>query len=100
MAVFDITKNIVQPNGSYNPYERNGRRMRFDEICDWLSENIGEYYGPGDNGVMLIGSGWEIFEIHNNRPPDTNSTDDAVVTYHVDITDDAKSMLFALKWTK
>ena len=48
--------------------------------------------------TIAIGSGWEIFALHNGKIPKPNSNEDAVVTFHVDITDEAKSTLFALKW--
>ncbi len=97
MPIFDITRAVLVARPQRNIYDRS-RQNRFAEIEQWLVEYVGEYYGPGDDHTIAIGSGWEIFVLHNGKIPKPNSNEDAVVTFHVDITDEAKSTLFALKW--
>jgi hypothetical protein len=85
MSVFDITENIVF-----------GGRPAREAIMVWLTENVGEYYGRGEAPVMYIGQGWEMLtdyvtdDIH----------EEIVISFKVDITDETKSTLFALKWIK
>lgn len=97
MAVFDITHCILGHATSI--WDRGeSRQNRLVELRSWLNNNVGEYYGRGDDPVLDIGSGWEIFVMHNGkigRPPDN---EDSVTTWHLDITDEAKSTLFALTW--
>lgn len=81
MSAFDITDFIVI----------NGRPGRL-EMVNWLGENVGEYYGPGEAPVMHIGSGWEMLVEY----VDTNG--DTRISFVVDITNDAKAAHFALKW--
>lgn len=82
MSAFDITDFIVI----------NGRLGRL-EMVDWLGENVGEYYGPGEAPVMHIGSGWEMLVEY----VDINDGDTRI-SFVVDITNDAKAAYFALKW--
>ena len=103
MAVFDITPSILNHTHAreYDPYARRTVSSALCKIEDWLEENVGEYYGPGNDGVnnnvIAIGHGWEVFSLYNGKP---NSPElmDAEVTWHVGITDDQKALLFALKW--
>jgi hypothetical protein len=102
MAIFNITKAILfgGPNEPYDPYRRDrGYGRAVTPILDWLEENVGEHYGPGDENVSHIGAGWEIFRLYNGKP-ESPGWQDTEVSWHVDITDEAKSMLFALKWIK
>jgi hypothetical protein len=69
-------------------------------MIEWLTENVGEYYGRGEGNVTRIGCGWEMFTLYNGKSREPTAYEDAVVTYHIDITDEAKSTLFALKWIK
>lgn len=87
MAVFDLTNTIVW----------GGRPVK-EEMIDWLSENVGEHYGVGDQhrNVLAIGAGWEI-RVDRTIDP---FTEDLIINWVVDITDDTKSTLFALKWLK
>ncbi len=97
MAVFDITDLVINFRRQ-SIYDRSGPKL--GDIIDWLKDNVGEFYGPGDGVVSKIGSGWEILRFYNGKPIEPAYHEDAVVTWHVDITDEAKSTLFALKWIR
>jgi hypothetical protein len=101
MAVFDITHSILAQRGEWNPYDRSGVSRALCKIEDWLEENVGEYCGGGNDGVndnvIAIGLGWELFSLYNGKPK-RPEYEDAEVTWHVDITDEQKSVLFGLKW--
>ena len=79
MPIFDVTDYVIN----------NGSRA----LQAWLNDNVGEYYGPGIDGILRIGSGWEILTSEEE-------TDDGAVyiTFIVDITDESKSTAFALRW--
>lgn len=83
MALFDVTDFIVE----------RGRPGRM-EMVEWLGDNVGEYHGPGDAPVMHIGSGWEILVDYNPG----SDYEDTCISFIVDITNDTKATLFALKW--
>ena len=87
MAIFDLTDTIIW-----------GGRPAKEEMISWLSDNIGLYYGHGDQdrNVLAIGAGWEIRVVRSIEP----FTDDLVIEWVVDITDEDKSAFFALKWLK
>ena len=101
MAIFNITPSILAHRVEWDPYIRNTMSTALYQIEEWLEENVGEYYGPGDDGinnnVIAIGHGWEVFSLYNGKPrrPELG---DAEVTWHVDISDEQKAILFALKW--
>lgn len=104
MAAFDITTIILnfRPD-SYDVFYRghNGALQSvLASIKTWLVETVGEYYGPGDDNVLYIGSGWEIFRLYDGKPGLPHPDHDTCVTWHVDITDEAQSVMFALKWIK
>ena len=69
----------------------------FSNYWTILAENVGEYYGKGDDNVIAVGSGWELFVLFNGMPKSPDN-EDSVVTYHLDITDEAKATMFMLKW--
>lgn len=58
------------------------------ELKQWLIENVGQYYGFDSSNWIhrYIGSGWEIVFNGND------------VSYYVDIADEEKAMIFALRW--
>lgn len=87
MAIFDLTDTIIW-----------GGRPAKEEMISWLSDNVGTYYGHGDQdrNVLAIGNGWEIRVVRNIEP----FTDDLMIEWVVDITDEDKSAFFALKWLK
>jgi hypothetical protein len=103
MAIFNITPNILNHAREYDPYARGTISSALSQIEDWLEENVGEYCGPGNDGfsdnVVSIGLGWEVFSLYNGKPTRPDRMD-AEVTWHVDITDEQKSVLFALRWTE
>lgn len=82
MALFDISNHVL-----------DGGRPRIKEIVAWLTENVGEYYGNGDDPVIHVGLGWEIL-YHR----DVDWEENYITNWVLDITDDAKSAHFALKW--
>ena len=100
MAVFDITKNILNTEG-FDPLYRAPieARSEMQNLVAWLSEHVGTFYGGGEDNIKRIGSGWEIFTLYNGKPK-APEWEDSEVTWHVDITDEQKSLLFALKWVK
>lgn len=87
MAVFNITDTIVF-----------GGRPAKEAMISWLSTNVGLFYGVGDEtrGAVAVGAGWEI---RVAREIDTR-TDDLIINWVADITDEAKSTHFALVWIK
>ena len=101
MAVFDITPNILKAHGVYDPYNRDPITLRsaMSSIREWLEDNVGECYGPGDDHVVTIGAGWEIFRMYDGKPRLPRGDHDTSITWHVDITDEQKAVMFALKWT-
>lgn len=84
MAVFDITDYILGP------------RNRLSEVISWLDENVGEYYGRGEDPVVRVGSGWEIITQREYE----NTEEFTIISWAVDITDPVKSSHFALVWVK
>ena len=82
MAVFNISTHVV-----------DGGRPRIEAMVAWLTENVGHYYGRGDEEVIHVGSGWEILVSR-----DIDWEENYITEWIVDITDDSKSMMFALKW--
>lgn len=100
MAVFDITDNILDTEG-FDPLYRAPieARSEMQNLVAWLSEHVGTFYGAGDKNIKRIGSGWEIFALYNGKT-EAPWWEDCEVKWYVDITDEAKSTLFALKWTK
>lgn len=83
MPVIDITKHILSREANYLP-----------AIREWLTENIGQYYGRGSYPVTEIGAGWEIVVTHT-EPEDDGSI---ATGWAVDITDENLSTVFALVW--
>jgi hypothetical protein len=97
MAIFNITAAVIG-QARNDIYDRTPRGTNW-EMVEWLQKNVGEYIGRGDGNVTRIGYGWEMFTLYNGSPI-APQFEDADVTYHLDITDEVKSTLFALKWTK
>ena len=106
MPVFDISSVVAH---SETVMDR-GVAHRFKNIrnvVDWLTENVGDYYGHGEDhtidvdgalsghAVLHIGSGWQIEQDWKGDPGGY-----VEVWVKVDITDEVKSTLFALKWIK
>jgi hypothetical protein len=99
MAVFDITPLILGHAESI--WDRGeSRRNKLSEVRAWLNDHVGEYYGKGEDPILDIGSGWEIFVMHNGKIGRPRDDEDSVITWHLDITDSAKSTHFALVWVK
>lgn len=95
MPVLEVSGAIskLYANNS-NPYRRTSL---MSVLIDWLNENVGGYYGKGDDNVIAVGSGWELFVLYNGKPKSPDN-EDSVVTYHLDITDEAMASMFVLKW--
>lgn len=107
MPIFDISHVILNSDADYDFYKRDFRYERLTRmhmLRNWLTENVGEYYGSGANGedntTLHIGAGWEIFNTYNNKRQSPNPDHDVEVKWYVDITDEQKAILFALKWVK
>lgn len=96
MAVFDIS-HIILGGGREDLYTRQVP-ARFKILKEWLNENVGEYYGRGEDPVTDVGSGWEAFVLRNGSREQPKDDEDCVVSWHIDIADDEKATLFALKW--
>lgn len=106
MAVFDVTSIVTGVKDRSNPYARPDRFKNIMTLVDWLKENVGEYYGTGEDrttpddvqnnsgsSAIRIGKGWQI---ERNWKGDPNSY--VEVWWKVDITDEAKASFFALNW--
>lgn len=98
MPVFDITELIMR-----QPYSPPGLRTRtFKEIVKCLGEEIGEYYGRGEHPVLEVGSGWEVYvDERRELMPDLDDGEEyfhTIVTWKLDITDEEKAVMFALKY--
>jgi hypothetical protein len=101
MAIFNITSNLLNAHAGYDPYNRDPITLRsaFKDIREWLEDNVGEFYGPGDDNVIYIGAGWEMFKLYDGQVT-AHPYSDTSVTWHVDITDEAKAVHFALTWSR
>ena len=106
MPVFDITNVITHTESIWDRSDSRYRKIK--AIVNWLTENVGEYYGRGEDrtldpdefehkghAVLHIGSGWQLERDWKGDPDGF-----VEVWWRVDITDDAKATLFALKWIK
>jgi hypothetical protein len=110
MPVFDITNIVAGVNVThYDPLARPNRFKNIMNLVEWLSDNVGEYYGVGEDhtvpervdvasnsagtSAIRIGSGWEIVRDWRGDPDGY-----VEVWWRLDITDEAKATLFALKW--
>jgi len=102
MSVFDITRVVTQTEHIYD----RDRSKNLVNLVKWLHEHVGPFYGSGEdhtaedadnNGsglsVIRIGNGWEISREWKGDPHGY-----VEVWWKLDITDDAKATLFALKW--
>lgn len=106
MPIFDVSRIVTHTD---HVWERNGRRYQnIKSMVDWLSEHVGEYYGPGDDparddesnnkqgtAVLYIGSGWQLERDWKGDPDGY-----VEVWWKVDITDETKATHFALTWIK
>lgn len=108
MAVFDITNIVTGIQGEYDPTARPDRFKNIAGLVDWLKENVGEYYGTGEDhttpddvqnnsgtSVIRIGNGWQI---ERDWRGDLHGY--VEVWWKLDITDEIKASFFALKWIK
>jgi hypothetical protein len=93
--VFKIINKSNNPLPQYATKGSSGMDIRA-----WLEENVGECDGPGDEHVINIGAGWELFRMYNGKPEMPDPDHDTSITWHVDITDEKLSTMFALKWIK
>lgn len=106
MPVFDVTRVVAHSDSVYDRFEN--RRKNIGAMVGWLSENVGEYFGPGSDpsgdpriddrkghAVLYIGSGWQLEREWRGIPGGYME-----VWWKVDITDEAKATIFALKWIK
>ena len=102
MAIFNISDIILNDlREPYNPLDRTlpENRSIIRVLTTWLAIYVGEFYGGGDGNIKRIGSGWEMYVLYNGKPT-APENEDCEVTWHLDITDEAKSILFALKWMR
>lgn len=106
MAVFDVTRVVAHTESVYDRFGRRAKNIQ--ELVDWLTENVGEYYGRGEDhtrdeednkrqghAVLYIGSGWQL---ERDWKGDPNGYME--VWWKVDITDEQLASFFALKWIK
>lgn len=106
MPVFDVTNIVTGIAEPYNPIARPNRFKNIMMLVNWLSNNVGEYQGPGEDCTtqedrtnnsgsiaIRIGSGWEIVRDWRGDPDGY-----VEVCWKLYITDEAKATLFALKW--
>lgn len=104
MPVFDVTRVVTHTDSVMD--RANIRWKNIKAMVDWLTENVGDYYGRGEDhtndedirkgtSVLHIGSGWQLERDWKGDPDGF-----VEVWWRVDITDAAKATLFALKWIK
>lgn len=108
MPVFDVTRVVTYTDSTMRRSDQRYRNIK--ALVDWLTENVGDYYGRGEDhtrdeafpgheyegySVLHIGSGWQIDRDWRGDPNGYME-----VWWKVDITDEAKATLFALKWIK
>ena len=107
MPVFDVTSAVAHSDSIWDRSDRRFKNIK--ALVDWLTENVGDYYGRGEdhtedtshlthhhgNAVLHIGSGWQLERDWKGDPDGY-----VEVWWKVDITDEAKATLFALKWVK
>ncbi len=104
MPVFDVTRVVTHTDSVLQ--RSNQRYKNIKALVEWLSGNVGDYYGHGEDhtiarddrkgtAVLHIGSGWELERDWKGDPDGY-----VEVWWKVDITDEAKATLFALKWIK
>lgn len=108
VPVFDVTRVVTHTESIWDRSDRRFKNIR--AMVDWLSTNVGKYYGPGNdrnrepsdedlsfrgNAVLHRGSGWQI---ERKWQGDRNGY--VEVWWYVDIANDADATLFALKWIK
>ena len=101
MAIFDITRTLTRSDGVFD----RDRGKRLMAVTDWLTENVGEYYGSGSDRIVAvkvgssgsevikIGKGWQIQKSWKGSPDGY-----AEVWWELDIDDEAMAAMFALKW--
>jgi hypothetical protein len=107
MPVFDISDIIINMDRDHNdPYSRPDRFKNIMTLVNWLDEHVGHYYGTGEDyavpedvrsnsgsSAIRVGSGWEIVRDWRGDPNGY-----VEVWWKLDISDEAKATLFALKW--
>lgn len=107
MPVFDVTPVVAHSDSIWDRSDRRFKNIR--AMVNWLTENVGDYYGRGEdhtrddhegnerqgNAVLHVGSGWQL---ERDWKGDPNGY--VEVWWRVDITDEAKATLFALTWIK
>ena len=106
MPVFDVTSVVAHSDSIWDRSDRRFKNIR--AMVDWLTENVGDYYGRGEDythdpeaevkkgsDLLHIGSGWQLERDWKGDPDGY-----VEVWWKVDITDEAKATLFALKWIK
>ena len=97
MTEFDVSHCMF----NYDTPEGIGKDTT-DDFYDWLDENIGpmtEKYGFSEP-IMRKGQGWEIHTRKSDSEKLNKVTHKSykVISWHLQIEDEQKAMLFALRW--
>jgi hypothetical protein len=97
MAKFDVTKIVAAR--PINLMDRSAEPGLYD-LLHWLDENIGKYHGSDTENKIYCryGDGWCITKLWNGAIARPEEWQHSVVKYEIDITDETKATLFALKW--
>jgi hypothetical protein len=97
MAKFDVTKIVMTK--PINIMDRRAEPGLYD-LLHWLDENIGKYRGSDTENKIYCryGDGWCITKLWNGSPSRPESWQVCIVSHEIDIIDEDKATLFALKW--
>ncbi len=104
MPVFDVTHIVSHSESVWDRGDYRSKNIK--AMVDWLTENVGDFYGHGDDytrsdnekqgtSVLYIGSGWQMEQDWKGDPNGY-----VELWWQVDITDEQKATLFALKWMR
>ena len=76
-----------------------------DQVMAWLDDNVGETVErEGEGKISLFdpepykGKGWRIVSRNEKHNDGTTETGMNIISWHLQIEDEQKAMMFALKW--
>ena len=76
----------------------------YENVLSWLGENIGPLIKQNGmfNEVFYEGTGWKIIHRTDKRTLDSSKPDSniKVIGWYLQIEDEQKATMFALKWIK
>ena len=72
------------------------RAGHLEEVIQWLIDNVGPYYGPGEGNVAKIGSGWEL--VMGGDLDCDGFVEVESMKYYVDLNNSKNATWFAMQW--